>query len=148
MSLFLFHHFIFLFVYYLVFHSSHSFICKVRSLLILSSYHFPTHFHLHVDLPQLYHTLPEPALDTSLKYPYHLSLYLFTPSSLSPLLSIYVSLFFLFFFCHHHSFSLSCDFFLFPCHFLFPPFFHLCPASTNERCHGQIDTGWSVCSQR
>lgn len=110
-SLFLFHHFIFLFVYYLVFHSSHSFICKVRSLLILSSYHFPTHFHLHVDLPQLYHTLPEPALDTSLKYPYHLSLYLFTPSSLSPLLSIYVSLFFLFFFCHHHSFSLSCDFF-------------------------------------
>lgn len=71
----------------------HSFLF-VRSLLILSSYHFCTHFHLYVDLPQLYHTVPEPALDTSLKYPCHLSLYLFTPSSLSPLLSIYVSLLF------------------------------------------------------
>lgn len=29
---------------------------------------------------------------------------------------------------------------------LVSPFFHLCPASTNERCHGLIDTGWSVCS--
>lgn len=66
----------------------------VKTLLILSSYHFRTHFHLYVDLPPLYHTVPEPALDTSLKYPCHLSLYLFTPSSLSPLLSIYVSLLF------------------------------------------------------
>lgn len=91
---------------------THSFLF-VRSLLILSSYHFRTHFHLYVDPRQLYHTVPEPALDTSLKYPCHLSLYLFTPSSLSPLLSIYVSLlFYLFiFFCHHHSFSLSCDIF-------------------------------------
>lgn len=76
---------------------THSFLF-VRSLLILSSYHFRTHFHLYVDLRQLYHTVPEPALDTSLKYPCHLSLYLFTPSSLSPLLSIYVSLLFYFYF--------------------------------------------------
>lgn len=76
---------------------THSFLF-VRSLLILSSYHFRTHFHLYVDLRQLYHTVPEPALDTSLKYPCYLSLYLFTPSSLSPLLSIYVSLLFYFYF--------------------------------------------------
>lgn len=121
----------------------------VRSLLILSSYHFRTHFHLYVDLPPLYHTVPEPALDTSLKYPCHLSLYLFTPSSLSPLLSIYVSLlFYLFIFSATITPFHSPVIFFFPCHFLFPPFFHLCPASTNERCHGQIDTGWSVCSQR
>lgn len=127
---------------------THSFLF-VRSLLILSSYHFRTHFHLYVDLRQLYHTVPEPALDTSLKYPCHLSLYLFTPSSLSPLLSIYVSLlfYFLFFSATITPFHYPVIFF-FPCHFLFSPFFHLCPASTNERCHGQIDTGWSVCSQR
>lgn len=37
--------------------------------------------------------------------------------------------------------------FFLPRHSLPSPFFHLCPASTNERCHGPIDTGWSVCSQ-
>lgn len=30
---------------------------------------------------------------------------------------------------------------------LLSPFFHLWPASTNEHCHGSIDTGWSVCSR-
>lgn len=39
-----------------------------------------------------------------------------------------------------------------PVMFFVPPFsplpiFHLWPASTNEHCHGSIDTGWSVCSQ-
>lgn len=90
---------------------THSFLF-VRSLLILSSYHFRTHFHLYVDPRQLYHTVPEPALDTSLKYPCHLaSIYLL--QALCPLSYQFMCpYYFIFiFFCRHHSFSLSCDIF-------------------------------------
>lgn len=125
---------------------THSFLF-VRSLLILSSYHFRTHFHLYVDPRQLYHTVPEPALDTSLKYPCHLaSIYLL--QALCPLSYQFMCPYYfiyLFFLPPSLLFTILWYFFFLAIFCSLPSFIS---ASTNEHCHGQIDTGWSVCSQR
>lgn len=42
--------------------------------------------------------------------------------------------------------SSSCDNLFWPSFFYFPTF-HFRHAGAHEHCHGQIDTGWSVCSQ-
>lgn len=121
-------------------------ICHLRSpLLILTLIPFPHPvIFIWTSLRFITLSVNQPCLNSS-KYPYRLSLYPSARSSLS-LFSLHFCVL-IFFLYHCHSFSLSQDFFFF-FWWLLSPFFHLCPASTNERCHGPIDTGWSVCSQR